>query len=134
MIATTIESYFSKNLIACKKRNLPKELEPIYDSLDTFFADKAWHLGGKIPPRLIFNHNNFRIVNNISLENAIKIAYRSLERASYLCMSKKPVVKNTDIKLCLKIIKDCEIKGIPYLYIGGMLILYLKLCEKVEIL
>lgn len=54
---------------------MPKELNSIRKSLSDFFADQDWHAGGEIPDEVLFTKTNFFILNNISLINAIDLAY-----------------------------------------------------------
>lgn len=108
-----------------EKKFLPDEMRETYSSLRKFFRKKSWHLGGKIPDELLFTRGNFHLLQNISLVESVELIYDSVE-GKY--------EKNKDILLTLKVIRDCERKGIQQEHIGGILLLYFTLCENAEVL
>lgn len=111
---------------------VPRELRDIHSSIQRFFHGKDWHCGGPIPVERLYNERNFRLLNNISLSEAIEIGYNSIARMKMLAKTK--YTRNADTKICLKVLYECEHKNIPQDHIAGLFLLYLELCEKVELL
>jgi hypothetical protein len=73
-----IEKTFSKNKFILNLTKIPLKLKPIEKSITDFFQDKHWHIGGTIPSELLYTKNNFYLINNISLINAIDLGYCSI--------------------------------------------------------
>ena len=94
-----------------------------------FFKTKNWYNGGPIPDELIYTRRNFRLLQNVSLYEAVDLAYESIAKTSKIIEN-----KNYDLITTMKILKNCEKKKIKQEYIGGLLLLYLELCEKVVLL
>lgn len=110
---------------------MTKEFKQAHNSIETFFNNKSWYCGGPIPKNLLFHKENYKVVSKISFSTAIDIAYRSMDKAKYLARTKKE--KKFDIKLVLKTIYECHKLNIKQEHIGGILLIYLQLCEKVEL-
>lgn len=107
---------------------LPEELKDLFYSLRKFFKTKNWYNGGPIPDELIYTRRNFRLLQNVSLFEAVGLAYESIAK------SPKSNNKNYDLITTIKVLRNCEKKKIKQEYIGGLLLLYLELCEKVVLL
>jgi hypothetical protein len=101
-------------------------------SIKTFFAKKRWWCGGPIPKSVLLTRSHINMVINLSLIRAIDIGYSAIRRSKMLARTDK-TKKNSDIRLCVSILHECERLGIPQRFIGGLFLLYLKLCEKAEL-
>lgn len=110
---------------------VPPALREISTSLSTFFKGRSWSCGGPIPEELIYTKRNFRLINNIALVDALDLAYDRVGKCRHL--AKTSYRKNVEVGITLKTIKACHDIGIPRDYVGGLLLLYLELCEKVEL-
>lgn len=108
------------------------KLRDICDSLTKFFSNRYWYNGGRVPCDLLYTKRNFRLCNNITVVDALDLAYDCIKQAKQL--AKTTYRKNVEIALALKIIHECEGKDIPQDYIGGLFLLYLELCERVVLL
>lgn len=110
----------------------PPEVRSIYKSMNRFFRDKKWHNGGPIPNELLYTKKNFHLVNNLSLIDAIDFAYEAIAKCRNL--AKTAYRKNVDIVITMKVINQCIERGVQGDHRGGILILYLDLCERVVLL
>lgn len=138
IINKQIERFFADKSVNAKgvrwfspeqKIKVPECIREHYLSLRSFFRKKNWHCGGSIPPELIYTQTNFHLIQNISLSEAIDLAYEAIDKC------KNDVIwmhKNADVLNVLKVIKECEKKGIQQEHIAGILLLYLKLCVNVD--
>lgn len=115
-----------------KRVIVPGHLREIAVSIDMFFLDKSWHAGGQIPDELLHNKRNYKLINNATLIDALDLAYKCI--AVCRTLAKTGYQRNADVRVAIRVIHECERHGIPQDYIGGMLLLYLELCEKVELL
>lgn len=107
----------------------------VVNSLNKFFSRKQWYAGGPIPPELIHTKRNYNLVKNIDIVHAIDIGYNGISKTmknnGKLARTQREL--DLDIYLALRVIHQCERMGIPQDYIGGLFLLYLELCEKVEL-
>lgn len=78
----------------------------ITKSLQTYFKTKKWYNGGTIPPELLFTANNYRLINNVSMLDAVEMAYENIKRQKSFARTR--YAKNADIALTLKVIRGCE--------------------------
>lgn len=108
---------------------LPKDIRDIYESLNVFFRKKEWYVGGPIPDELLYTKRNFKLINNIALLDAVEWAYKAIEQGKFL--AKTGYKKNVEITITLRIMHDCERKDVRQDHIGGIIVLYLELCERV---
>lgn len=139
-VGRAIEEFFkgrNKNIkrvewFSPKNTHIPPILRDISNSIGTFFSDKKWYNGGSIPDELLYTKTNFRLINRITIADAIKLAYDSINVGKTLV--KTGYSQNGEMYLTLRILQDCGKKHIPQDYIGGLLLLYLELCEKVVLL
>lgn len=111
---------------------IPTRLREITNSISVFFRDKKWYAGGVIPEELLYTKRNYRLINNIALLDAVELAYDSIETGRALAKTKYE--KDVEIDITLSVLHECEQNNIPQDHIGGLLVLYLELCEKVVLL
>lgn len=117
----------------------------VHSSIAKFFDGLKWHSGGPIPEIALFNETNYKLVRKVELENAISIADASImrhwvKRKEQMARTKidlanldKKVVNKVRTSIAMKVIKRCEKLNISKDNIGGLLLLYLHLCEKVAL-
>jgi|SRR5581483_10422727 len=112
-----------------------KDNEIIIYCLNKFFEDKSWHCGGNIPKKLLINERNIRLLRNADMITAVDIGYDAIERfrRSGRYMAETLYRGEYDVDLCLKIINEGQRLCIPQHYVGGIFLLYLELCEGVNI-
>jgi hypothetical protein len=102
--------------------------------VDAFFGDKRMHCGGSIPKYLLHAENRLSLVGNLSILDAVDMAYRGLENSvdrHLLEKSRKTGESTSDIRLVNETLKKFAKAGIPQEFAGGLLILYLEFCEGV---
>ena len=96
-----------------------------------FFQDKRLFCGGKIPYKLLLEDNNISIVLDYDIINSVKRAYNSLKDHSVSSESLGEVTG--DIRLVSGILADLAKSNVPQQFAGGMMLLYLKLVEGINI-
>lgn len=111
---------------------LSDEMLEIYQSLRSFFDDKCWYCGGRIPDDLLYNERNFHLLRNVAITEAVDMGFPAIHRSKKL--AKTRYFKGCDTQIILKVIKECHYKAIPRKHIAGLFLSYLELCEKVELL
>jgi hypothetical protein len=99
--------------------------------ISSFFQDRDFHCGGKIPCSLLSKDDHVLTVINYDIINSLNTAYEALKNHELPqnCVNDMP----EDIKLVLKILDELAINNVPQQFAGGMMILYLKLIEGIEI-
>ncbi len=140
----TINSFFAGRSQIYKKVAWfnPEEDTPlgviseIKNSLKAYFKERKWFNGGSIPDELLYTAENFHLINNISLMEAVEMAYTQIGEQKTLAQTpyKKTNGLPVEVAIALKHLHECESKNIPQDHIGGLLILYLMLCERVVLL
>lgn len=103
--------------------------------IDSFFADKMMHCGGKIPKRFLHDKKRVSRVVNYSISKGVKRCYIALkptitpeEREE----AKRKGDSTSDIKLVNETLKMLARARIPQQYAGGMLVMYLEFVEGVS--
>ena len=103
--------------------------------IDMFFQDKQMHYGGKIPKYLLHSKERISLVMNTTIYDAVGVAYNALERElppQQLAKSKKSGALTEDIYLVRDTLNKLAKNCIPKRFAGGMLLMYLELCEGTE--
>jgi len=98
-------------------------------SIQVFFKERKWYNGGPVPYELLYTSEFFHLINNVALLDAVEMAYKGIDRQK--AMAQTVYKKNIDIAITLGILHECESKNIPQDHIGGLLLMYLILCERV---
>ena len=132
----SIDEYFRKKTWKREPHGIASfpigNIRDIYRSLYIFFRKKSWYCGGPVPGEILYTKEHFRLLDRIDLVSAIDIGYLSIMKTGKL--AKTLFSEHIDTKLCLKVTRECEREKILQVHIGGLFLLYLKLCEKVELL
>lgn len=98
--------------------------------MNDFFAQESFHQGGKIPKMLLNNNSNVSMVINYDITRGVDQAYRHLKEHG---LSDSSSDAPEDIKLIVSILNKLSASNVPQQFAGGMILLYLKLVEGVEI-
>lgn len=104
--------------------------------MEYFFRGKKSPDGGKIPISSIWEEKNVSMVLNYSIMRALNHAYRVLEPL----LSKEEIEDcqlrgeaTSDVRLVHGTLELVSLSGIPMKWGGGMLMLYLKFVEGIDI-
>jgi hypothetical protein len=97
----------------------------------SFFKDKCFCYGGSIPYSLLVSEQSLSLVINYNIINSVAKAYDSLRNHDLPLNDAKDL--SEDIKLVLKVLNDLASSNIPQQFAGGMMLLYLKFVEGVQI-
>ena len=103
--------------------------------IDTFFKNKMFHCGGKIPNRLLNCDCRISMVMNFDIGAGVDRAYNALEKT--MSVEELERARNTgettdDIRLVNESLYMLSQNGIPQQFAGGMLCLYLEFIEGVD--
>lgn len=96
-----------------------------------FFEGETFHQGGKIPSSLLLKDTHVSMVINYDIVKGVNRAYQYLGAHDLPPSSANEVAE--DIKLVLAILNKLCAASVPQQFAGGMVLLYLKLVEGVEI-
>lgn len=95
-------------------------------ALLNFFEDKEWYCGGKIPKSELINCRTISTVCNTDIVSAVTMVYPLLDGDE--CTDDKIP---SDVQLVIELIMECARKKIPRCFVGGIIVVYLELCEGV---
>ncbi len=99
---------------------------PEYEAIIKFFTPQKYYCGGPIPRHLLAVPKNIPVLK-IELAEAISIAHAALDRVRVLAKSKyHPKIGQ---QLIPKIIHATHGYNIRKEMIGGLILMYLELCE-----
>lgn len=102
-----------------------EDIGPVLSDSDTremmlaFFSDKSLSVGGPIPTGRICTQENLVTVKSLEVKHSVDVAYAAFEENKY---------PGTYSKVFVKFQVDCRRKNVPKRYVGGLFIVYLKLC------
>ncbi len=119
----------------------------------TFFANKEMHCGGEIPEYLLFSDRYISDAMAIMIGDAVNLIYRAMGTAVEIInedeWGEKQIVLNQygqpieeldepaelqkDIKSVLNVLQICSSQGVPKDLAGGILLMYMELCEGLRI-
>ncbi len=102
--------------------------------IDSFFADKMMHCGGKIPKRFLHDTKRVSRVVNYTISKGVKKCYIALKptiTAEEKEEAKRKGDSTRDIKLVNETLKMLAKSGVPQQFAGGMLVMYLEFVEGV---
>jgi hypothetical protein len=99
--------------------------------LDKFFANECLHTGGPIPRQMLHNERRLKQVVNLSIMEALDLAYDALGHVGPVAGSRECDVTD-DIRLVISVIHKLAEARVPQEFSGGMLCVYLELVEGIE--
>ena len=95
----------------------------------SYFADKRYHCGGKIPDHILTAKKRVSLVLDCTFDMAMNIAYEALEEeltdADHAHIKAGGV--SPDIKDVINVLSDLSSRSVPQELSNGMLVLYLEL-------
>lgn len=128
------ESEFNPDVeqeIALLAASYPSEVRHIArDYMISFFKNKSFSEGGRIPTSLLLSNHNIMSVINYDIINGVKEAYSLLGQEED---SQESCDFPRDIKLVVHVLNELSEANIPQQFAGGMLLLYLKLVEGIGV-
>lgn len=104
--------------------------EQAIDCMELFFVDKKYWAGGAISKKKLYSEQNIMTVMQVNILDAFTVAYDCLseQKPQNYDTSKK----RWEIELCYDVIKECSRRYIPKSNAGGMLLVYLAICQGVD--
>lgn len=103
--------------------------------ISLFFSNREMYCGGMIPEYLL--HSNRYIKNiKILISDAVDCVYRAM--GTLIIPTDEDDISDKwehqeDVKTVLKVLKMCSNEGVPKDMAGGILIMYMELCEGLRI-
>jgi hypothetical protein len=107
------------------------------ECMETFFADKKYWAGGKIAKSKLYSEENIATVMDTNILDALDVAHACLaeqQPQSYKTHEDGEEIKGWSIPLCYEILKSCPLRMIPKCFAGGILLVYLSLCQGINYL
>jgi hypothetical protein len=108
----------------------------VVECMEAFFADKKYWAGGKIAPKKLYTEENIITVMQTNILDALDVAYECLleqkPQSHKITDDDGEEMKGWDIVLCYEILKSCPRRMIPKCFAGGILLVYLALCQGVN--
>lgn len=105
-----------------------------FRAMTVFFKNKRFYCGGKIPEHMLWTEENIDCVKNTDLEIGIEFFYKWVNFAIKINggLARTQINKLSDsIHFCVNLIHEMEQLGLSKSNYGGLLLLYLYLCEGV---
>lgn len=108
-----------------------------FDVIRRFFRKQKWPIGGSVPEELLFNPKNVEYLEGYKnkdkgLVHAVNVAYAAFEQAK-LAGRDKYQKKNIGQYLIPRILHACGRRGVPRNYVGGVMLVYLEVIERLPI-
>ena len=92
--------------------------------IDRFFAQQKMYCGGSISPQILHSPVYLTQVLNTDISHGVDLAYEAIKRGA--------PVTDEEIAVVLKTLDKLAQTGVPKEFAGGILLMYLELCEGVE--
>lgn len=100
--------------------------------MEQFFANHSLHTGGPIPRNLLHNERRVSKVVNLSIMEAVDLAYAAMGTVHEGPVNNKKEVVHDDTKAVVSILHMLAEAKVPQRFSGGMLCVYLELVEGFE--
>jgi hypothetical protein len=120
---------------------LPKYREEFLDDvkmlvkyyIDLWFDDRDMCCGGPIPSKMLYSPTNITQILNTDICDGVDRAYEAFERFSYVndefeIVSLYEGGIGQDISIVLNFLCESAKRGIPKVFQGGLLLMYLDIC------
>jgi hypothetical protein len=103
--------------------------------VEEFFKDKEMYGGGPVPDRMLHSSRYLSIVLNYNSDK-LEYMYDAMKRSGHELTVKKvnSAMIPGDVKLVISILRECFCLGIPKEFVFGIVLMYLEICEGVEII
>lgn len=103
------------------------------DWIIKFFAGREMHYGGPIPANVITNDKNVNILLNVDISTAAIITYAAMEVNNGFPYPVAMGGISDDVRWVIAFIKNCAAKNVPDCFVGGLMLIYLEVCEGIKI-
>lgn len=103
------------------------------DWIIEFFAGKQMHCGGDIPLQVLLTDHNIDLLLKTNMSSATVIVYAAMEVSNGAPYAIKMGGISDDVKWILTFIKHCANQSVPNCFVGGLMLIYLELCDGVPI-
>ncbi len=115
--------------------------EKVKEAIVTFFGGLHWAVGGEIPQEILLSDEHINLIVNIGntgsgFVHAVDIAYPLIKAHSndYGSFARSgSYTQGLEIEICLYVVHRLGRLNIPQGYLGGIFLIYLKLCEGVKL-
>lgn len=106
-------------------------LKLINRQISLFFEDKEMHYGGPIPKRILKTPHYINLLANIDLTKAIDLTYESLGIREEELNDEDDVPES--VQKVINILGECARSGVAKEFAGGILLMYMELCEGIKV-
>jgi hypothetical protein len=117
----------------CAENFLPTMTALAKEHMRRFFHGRDMHCGGKIQEHQLLTDRNVSLVMNTDVELGTQAAYRAMAEADYEVSDEEDSFVGDEVKLVIRIHHHCKRLGIPKENRAGITLLYLELCQGVDI-
>jgi len=100
--------------------------------LEAFFFNRDMYCGGPINTKLLFSKKVMSTVMDTDSESGMRRAYLAMARDNF--KQKKKNKETEDIWFVITLLKQCARLGIPKCFRPGFILVYLELCEGIQVL
>jgi hypothetical protein len=100
------------------------------ECMEIFFADKKYWAGGNISKTKLFSEENIQTAMSTNILDALDVAYECLAEQEPQSYTNRE--KGWAIELCYEVLKSCPRRMIPKCNAGGILLVYLSICQGVD--
>lgn len=94
--------------------------------LEDFFFDQKMYCGGKIPKNLLLSNTSYL---KLDLSECIDRAYSLISQDPEYLFKESGENIEPEIEHVIKILDKCSAKRVPKQFAGGVMLIYLSLCE-----
>lgn len=100
-----------------------------------FFSTKQLHCGGPISDRILLSKRNMFLVLHCSLEFVVPHIYQAMAINGCVseCDDDDDEARRGDVEWVVAFLDRCGIERVPPKFIGGLMVMYMELCEGIEI-
>ena len=105
----------------------------VSECIFNFFRDKEMYYGGPIPPKMMLADNYIKLVASSNTCNDIDRAYFLLSKTGINTEVENENLVSDDVRLILQILDQCVKTRVPKCFRGGIILMYLELCEGIEL-
>lgn len=104
------------------------------DYICRFFKGRQMFCGGSISPRILKSPEYITLVLNQDICGSVDRAFEILQACGKInCESDGEGVLSEDVRMIISIFEKCAVAGIPKCFAGGLMLMYLELCEGLEV-
>lgn len=122
-----------RDIEVTRVKHFKKDIKKIAkEYIRIFFKNKKNKDGKRINKEVLFDKQNIIKLLNINIVESTKIIYSSLENSKEFGIKSKKEDVTNEIKLVNESLKKIYNAKIPQQFAGGMLLMYLEICEGIE--